>query len=85
VFGFYELDVTTSLNHDTTNAKLTKVMQCAQKASLELGISSSKGKEILTSIRKLQELSSIPFQDDLPNGPNIQSESNGLSKKNRLW
>jgi hypothetical protein len=45
VFGFNELDVATSLNHDTTNAKLTKMMQCVQKASLELGISSSKGKE----------------------------------------
>ncbi len=45
MFGFNELDVATSLNHDTTNAKLTKMMQCVQKASLELGISSSKGKE----------------------------------------
>jgi hypothetical protein len=53
VFGLNELDVATSFNHDTTNATLTKVMQRAQKALLELGIGSSIGKEILTSIPKL--------------------------------
>jgi hypothetical protein len=52
-FGLDELDVAILLNHNTTNAMLTKVMQCAQKASLELGIGSNIGKEILTSIFKL--------------------------------
>jgi hypothetical protein len=53
MFGLDELDVTTLLNHDTTNAMLTKMMQCAQKSLLELGIGSSISKEILTSIPKL--------------------------------
>jgi hypothetical protein len=52
-FGLDELDVATLFNHNTTNAMLKKVKQCAQKASLELGTSSSIGKEIETSIFKV--------------------------------